>query len=164
MKPSYMHSITRISVDRTEIKRMLRTMQQFGAHGWEVLFLWLGEVDETDGVATVTDVRAPQQSPITSENGVGYFVGSETLFHLNRELSESGLRLIAQVHSHPQEAYHSDADDRYAIVTAEGGYSFVVPFFGHVPPDPTLWAFYRLIDGVWTELREKARVDLLRLT
>jgi len=62
------------------------------------------------------------------------------------------LRLIAQVHSHPGEAYHSRADDRYAIVTAEGGFSLVVPDFGDAPADPTAWAVYRLDQGAWREL------------
>jgi hypothetical protein len=60
--------------------------------------------------------------------------------------------LIAQVHSHPNEAYHSEADDEYAIVTAEGGLSFVVPNFGKAPLDPTIWAIYRLTQGEWRGL------------
>jgi len=63
--------------------------------------------------------------------------------------------LIAQVHSHPTEAYHSEADDRFAIVTAEGGLSLVVPNFGNAPLDPRLWAIYRLTCGEWRELDAK---------
>ena len=128
-------------------------MQEFGSHGWEVLILWLGEI--TPGEAKVIRAFTPKQKAISSEDGVGYFVSGDTLFQLNRDLSESGLRLIAQVHSHPQEAYHSAADDRYAIVTAEGGFSLVVPNFGRAPADPTSWAVYRLHGRDWLELNEK---------
>jgi hypothetical protein len=37
--------------------------------------------------------------------------------------------VAAQVHSHPGEAFHSKADDRWAIVRHEGALSLVVPNF-----------------------------------
>jgi hypothetical protein len=131
---------------------MLDVMRSFGSRNCEVLVLWLGHIDSGTGSADVVEAFVPAQKPISSENGVGYFVSGETLFQINRALSETGLRLIAQVHSHPQEAYHSEADDRYAIVTFNGGLSLVVPNFGHAPPDPTSWAIYRLHDQDWLEL------------
>src|SRR5438046_3225245 len=121
--------LRRVTVQRATIEKMLQTMREFGALGCEVLVLWLGEVDATQAEGRVTQAYVPKQKPIKSEEGVGYFVSGETLFKLNRDLSQTGLRLIAQVHSHPQDAYHSEADDRYAIVTAEGGLSLVVPNF-----------------------------------
>jgi hypothetical protein len=115
----------------------------------------LGEVDPSTGKAYVSQAFVPKQKSISNEDGVGYFVSGETLFQLNRDLSETGLRLIAQVHSHPREAYHSEADDRYAIVTAEGGMSLVVPNFGRAPAQPTAWAVYRLHGRAWRELSPK---------
>jgi proteasome lid subunit RPN8/RPN11 len=112
--------------------------------------LWLGEVE--GDVAHVSRAIVPEQKSISRESGVGYFVEGNTLFQLNRALAQTGLRLIAQVHSHPNEAYHSEADDQYAIVTAEGGLSFVVPNFGKAPLDPTIWAIYRLTQGEWRGL------------
>jgi proteasome lid subunit RPN8/RPN11 len=141
-----------VTVKRATIDQMLETMREFGSHGWEVLVLWVGEIEHSTGKAHVVQAFVPKQKAISSEDGVGYFVNSETLFQLNRDLSETGLRLIAQVHSHPREAYHSDADDRYAIVTAEGGLSLVVPDFGSAPADPTSWAVYRLRGREWREV------------
>jgi len=106
----------------------------------------------------------PDQRAITSESGVGYFVSGETLFQLNRALADTGLRLIAQVHSHPGEAYHSEADDRYAIVTVDGGFSLVVPDFGEAPADPSSWAVYRLVEGDWQELKLVEAQDLLQVS
>jgi hypothetical protein len=147
-------TIRQITVERQTIEQMLDTMRQFGARGCEVLVLWLGEIEPSQGRARVKQAFVPKQKPIKSEEGVGYFVTGETLFELNRGLSETGLRLIAQVHSHPQEAYHSEADDRYAIVTAQGGLSLVVPNFGHAAADPLSWAVYRLRGQEWQELSE----------
>ena len=155
MAISQPHPYQHITIRRAVIKKMLDTMRDFGSHGWEVLVLWLGEIDPASGKAHVIQAFVPNQKPISSEKGVGYFVSGETLFQLNRDLSESGLRLIAQVHSHPQEAYHSDADDRYAIVTAQGGLSLVVPDFGSAPADPTSWAVYRLHGRDWRKLRTR---------
>jgi hypothetical protein len=155
MATNQQHPLRHITVKRTIIEQMLETMREFGSHGWEVLVLWLGKIEPEKGEAHVIHAFTPKQKALTSEDGVGYFVGGETLFQLNRDLSESGLRLIAQVHSHPQEAYHSDADDRYAIVTAEGGLSLVVPSFGRAPAHPTAWAVYRLHGQDWLEINTK---------
>jgi len=143
-------TVRNISIDPAVIATTLRVLQQFGTHGCEGLVLWVGEV--TEGQARITRAVVPDQRPIKSEEGVGYFIDSHVLFELNQRLSETGLRLIAQVHSHPGEAYHSETDDRYAIVTADGGLSLVVPDFGNAPADPTLWAVYRLSSGNWHEL------------
>ena len=37
--------------------------------------------------------------------------------------------IAAQVHTHPFEAFHSEADDRWAIVRHVGAVSLVVPYF-----------------------------------
>lgn len=150
MQNARLDSIHKIIIDPTVVGTTLRVLQQFGAHGCEGLVLWIGHVD--DDYARITRAVVPDQKPVKSEEGVGYFVDSEALFQLNRKLAETGLRLIAQVHSHPGEAYHSDTDDRYAIVTVDGGLSLVVPDFGSAPADPTLWAVYRLQSGIWHEL------------
>ncbi len=119
--------------------------------GYERLVLWAGSIDEQ---AKVSLVIVPQQESIRSEEGVGYFVTTETLFELNRLLSSTKTRLIAQVHSHPSEAYHSRADDRYAIVTTEGGFSLVAPDFAAAPFHPLGCAVYRLQSGRWCPLNK----------
>jgi hypothetical protein len=154
--------VRQIRVERSIVDEMLESMRICGAQGFELLVLWLGEIDAELGEATVLQAFIPKQKPIRSEDGVGYFVSGETLFLMNRALSETGLRLIAQVHSHPQEAYHSEADDRYAIITANGGYSLVIPNFGAVAPDPACWAVYQLLDRRWLEL-SKTTVESLFL-
>jgi hypothetical protein len=150
-KPNVL-GLQRIKVDRASIEKTLNGMREFGSQGYELLVLWLGPIGPEPGQATVTMPFVPKQKPISSEDGVGYFISGETLFQLNKDLAATGLRLIAQVHSHPTRAYHSEADDRYAIVTKEGGLSLVVPNFGNASADPVTWAVYRLIDGRWTEL------------
>ncbi len=139
---------TRLVVDRDVVVATWRVLTHFGEMGYEGLALWIGDV--ADGAAKVTDVLVPEQVPIRDEEGVGYFVPSETLAKLNRELYVRRIRLLAQVHSHPGEAYHSPTDNRYAIVTEEGGFSVVVPSFGRHPPFEEC-AIYRLERGRWAD-------------
>jgi hypothetical protein len=148
-----MDGVQCVTVDPAVVERTIKVLQVFGKRHLEGLVLWLGEVEH--GKARVIEAFIPDQHPVSSESGLGYFVSGDTLFELNRALAETGLRLIAQVHSHPQEAYHSAADDRYAIVTADGGFSLVVPNFGRAPADPAAWAVYRLSDGDWLELSSR---------
>jgi proteasome lid subunit RPN8/RPN11 len=136
-------------------------LRTFGARGFEGLVLWAGTI--TNDVARVTRGLVPPQHPIRDERGVGYFVEGESLFELNVHLHRSGLLLLGQVHSHPGEAYHSEADDRYAIVTADGGYSLVAPDFGDAFAIASC-AVYRLTRGEWLplsedEVRAKIRVE-----
>jgi len=153
MHGAHLEAVRLVTVDRGVIDSTMQALRDFGARSSEGLVLWLGYIET--GRARVIKALVPHQKSLSSENGIGYFVTGETLFNLNRALAETGLRLIAQVHSHPEEAYHSDADDRYAIVTANGGFSLVVPNFGQAPPNPASWAVYRLSEGDWTELAKE---------
>ncbi|MHC2297262.1 hypothetical protein ACVJBD_001468 [Rhizobium mongolense] len=44
-------------------------------------------------------------------------------------LREKRLRVLAQIHSHPGRAFHSEADDEWAIVRHAGALSLVLPRF-----------------------------------
>ena len=150
MEVARMDEVRSVTVAPSVIEVTMQALRIYGAHRLEGLVLWLGHVEKD--IASVSQAFVPPQCPVSDESGLGYFVSGKALFELNRGLAETGLRLIAQVHCHPKEAYHSHADDRYAIVTAEGGFSLVVPNFGKAPADPASWAVYRLIGGDWIEL------------
>lgn len=147
-------TVGKLTVPRRVINETAAVLREYGEHGCEGLVLWVGELISRGGPseARVTDCIVPPQRSVRSEDGVGYFVSSDTLFALNRTLAEHKVRLLAQVHSHPTDAYHSATDDRYAIVTAEGGFSIVVPDFGRNAEDPTTWATYRLGPEGWDPL------------
>jgi len=149
-----MKQISNVHISREILDETIKSLQGYGKHGCEGLVLWLGSI-HGDDTCRVEKVLIPPQESIRSEDGVGYFVTSETLFSLNKFLSSTGLRLLAQVHSHPGRAYHSTADDRGCIVTLEGGFSIVVPDFGFGTCDFHKWATYRLINGSWKQLSSK---------
>lgn len=139
----------------------VRVLQDFGREGNEGLVLWVGQIEGT--VATIQSCLVPPQESIRSEDGIGYFLTSETLFNLNRFLSDKRLRLIAQIHSHPTEAYHSAMDDKYAIVAIEGGFSLVVPYFARTEHTPAGWAVYRLRNARWQEVSPAVTRQIFQL-
>jgi proteasome lid subunit RPN8/RPN11 len=145
-------NISRLHVPNEALSHTQQVLRRYGDHGCEGLVLWVGTVDETE--AHITRVVVPDQNPIKSESGVGYFVKQPALFQLAQFLRKEKLRLIAQVHSHPTDAYHSETDDRYAIVTEDGGFSLVVPDFARRAMTLEECAIYRLMRGSWIELSE----------
>jgi hypothetical protein len=129
-------------------------LHQAGAQGFEALVLWAGRRRADDpGIVEIDMVLMPRQRAIRGEDGVSVMVEGDALFEMNVMLNERGLRLVAQVHSHPSVAYHSKTDDRYSVVTARGGVSIVVPDFARGSFSLDACAVYQLgDDGEWAEV------------
>lgn len=71
------------------------------------------------------------------------------MHELNATLFQTREVLVVQIHSHPGDAYHSETDDAYPIVTALGGISIVVAdFCKHGIIDKSS-ALYRLTKEGW---------------
>jgi proteasome lid subunit RPN8/RPN11 len=85
--------------------------------------LWLGRRREQ--AIHVEAVYRPTQTAKADM----FHIPPEGMTALYAELRHKRLMVAAQVHSHPQEAFHSKADDRWAIVRHEGALSLVVPHF-----------------------------------
>jgi proteasome lid subunit RPN8/RPN11 len=117
-----MSPVTEISVNGVE--RTLLCLHDAGRRSKESVVLWLGRL-ETDKVA-ITEVYMPAQ-----EAASDFFrIPREGISALIRYLRERGLMVAAQVHTHPSVAFHSAADDRWAIVRHAGALSLVLPYFG----------------------------------
>lgn len=151
-----LRDVKKVLIAQDLVTRTVEALRSFGQNRCEGLVLWLGTSSGNE--ARISNAWVPPQTPIRSESGVGYMVSGETLTEISRECRRKGVGLVAQVHSHPGRAYHSDADDRYAVVTTNGGFSLVVPNFGDGPARIAAWAVYRLKGSDWAEmtLREVA--------
>lgn len=89
----------------------------------EKVLLWLGR--KTSEGYTVDEILTPIQ--ITEAD---YFhIPEEGMEEIMNRLRVTRKMLVAQIHTHPGHAYHSMADDNWAIVRHEGAYSLVLPFF-----------------------------------
>ena len=135
-------------------------LRRVGQHGAEGFALWAGELQ--DDVFRVTRTRIPAQRHLRMKSGILVLVEAEELFRTNMWLYKEGLTLVAQLHSHPTDAYHSETDDAMPIVAAAGGLSLVVPYFARRPFSLTDYAVYRLMsEEGWVELASGEVAELI---
>lgn len=132
-----------------------------GSQGAEAFVLWGGTV-KGNGLK-FRSMIVPDQVAHRTERGLLVTVEGTALFEANKELYQRREILAAQVHSHPTQAFHSDTDDCYSLVTLSGAVSIVIPDFGRRRLDAIGdWAIYRLIEASrWAPLTENDRVQIV---
>jgi hypothetical protein len=142
------------------VDQTLEPLQRAGKKGCEAFVLWGGRLDEGGGRFVYESAYFPEQTTSRGEEGLLVVVEGDALFRVNRAFYEHGLTLAAQVHSHPTDAYHSDTDDTYPLMTLVGGLSGVVPDFGDGGRDRLGdWAWYRLRGaGEWAPVGAETRI------
>ena len=98
------------------------------------------------------------------------------MFHIPRQGIEQilkicrveGVRLVAQVHSHPREAFHSLADDRWAIPRQVGALSIVLPYFAVGISEETFFelaaVFTLSTTNSWDQVNNTLVSDLIKVT
>ena len=125
-----------------------QSLRRAGHDGYELFVLWTGT--KSDSRFQVQAAHVPNQTSYRSKSGLCVRVEGDALHQLNTWMYEHDETLGAQVHAHPNEAYHSDTDDTFPMVTTLGGLSLVVPDFcraGLLAGS----AAYRLLRGGWHE-------------
>lgn len=154
--------IEAVLVPRHVAAETQRFLQAVGLRGQEGLVLWVGNVIEKK--CHVTQPLVPRQRGIRTADGVCAVVDSDEMHRINVELFKTGLQLIAQIHSHPSDAYHSETDDKHAIANSIGCLSLVVPDFAAGNFNLAKTAVYRLSRaGEWVELDQHSATGLIRL-
>jgi hypothetical protein len=112
-----------ILISSQDVRKTLSELQKVGQSGAECVVLWLGK-RTADGISVETVWKPEQQS------GRDFFTIPETAMEkLFGELRSGRMMIAAQVHTHPRLAFHSQADDEWAIVRHTGALSLVVPHF-----------------------------------
>jgi hypothetical protein len=155
-------SITKVRIPTGVLGSALAHLREAGEDGYEGLALLAGTIMGT--TAALSHTIIPRQHAMRTPAGLCVMVDAEELHNINVHLYEHQLRLIAQVHSHGEHAYHSDADDRYSVVTALGALSIVVPYFAKQPFSLRHCAVYRLQHHGWIPLNHQQASTLLELT
>lgn len=138
-----------------------RALRKAGLAGNEHFVLWSGVIDEDRFLAKT--FHSPTQTAHRLDTGLCVRIEGDELNRLNRWLYENAERLAVQIHSHPTQAFHSDTDDAFPMVTTLGGLSLVVPDFcryGVRGPDTAL---YRLVPGGWQEVSPTDANRILRM-
>jgi len=154
--------ITRVTLPSSCVEEFYKHLRAFGKKHLEGVALLAGKRDGNSFNVSMTIV--PAQKSYSLESGLLYSVDGGELFRINKYLYGKGLTLISQVHSHPTEAYHSETDDAFPIVTVLGGLSIVIPDFAFGPISMETWAVYRLLPKTgWTELNQNEVSDLITI-
>lgn len=130
----------------------LEFLAKAGHEGYEGFVVWGGQLAD-DKTLTFTSCYVPKQTAHKTPTGLLVTVDGEALFRMNRAFYERHEIAAGQVHTHPTDAYHSDTDDHYPLVTLRGALSLVIPDFAkNARATINQWAWYRLVDqGVWAE-------------
>jgi hypothetical protein len=143
------------------VNQTLEPLQKAGRNGFEAFVLWGGRFEGSPKRFKFVSAYFPEQTTSRGEEGLLVVVKGEALFRVNRAFYERGLILGGQVHSHPTDAYHSDTDDAYPLMTLAGGLSGVVPDFGKGGRARLEeWAWYRLVGrGEWAAVGAETRIS-----
>lgn len=150
-------SVSQETVDHTEA-----ALREAGKDGYERFALWTGT---TRGEHfSVDHLYVPQQRGYHFDDGLCVRVGADALHELNVWLYRNQQLLAVQIHTHPQEAYHSETDDTYPIVTTLGGLSLVVPRFCRDGLLSRGLAIYRLSADGWRRQPPSAASPLLAVS
>jgi hypothetical protein len=132
------------------IAETLAALQNSGRRHREGVVIWLG----TRSGENVDVIEA--YHPVHEAEADMFHIPPEGMRKLRAWLRESRLFVAAQVHSHPETAFHSEADDRWAIVRHVGALSIVLPWFGFETTQPSFLQdakTYRLNeDNDWCEV------------
>ena len=112
--------MSRIKVGGNVVASTIERLQAGGRVGHERAVLWLGS-----GTDRIDELYEPRQRTRADQ----FYFDRQSMQMLFAHLREKRLRILAQVHSHPDRAFHSEADDEWAIVRHAGALSLVLPRF-----------------------------------
>ena len=152
---SELSDVAELRVPSKVVREGFEFMRSVGRARLEGMVLWAGLQD--GAIFNVTELIVPKQRGLRTADGLCAVVDESELRRLNVYLYRQSLTLVAQVHSHPAEAYHSSTDDQYAIATTVGCFSIVVPNFAVIDYALSECAAYRLNgngNGDWVEIDE----------
>ncbi len=105
------------------VESTLAQLREAGKRRRECVVLWLAR--RTSDELAVQEVYRPLH---TAQSDM-FHIPPHGMAALHAQLRTSRSMVAAQVHSHPHHAFHSEADDRWAIVRHAGALSLVLPNF-----------------------------------
>lgn len=112
-----------VSCPSALVRITLTQLREAGQDHCEGVVLWLGQRDGNS--VWVQDAYRP----LHTAKADMFYISPVGMSVLHSELRQRRFMVAAQVHSHPHEAFHSKADDQWALIRHEGALSLVVPNF-----------------------------------
>lgn len=147
--------VPQISITREAIEKTISPIRQRGKRDAEGVMLWLGR--RSAGELAVHEAYEPFYQSKADQ----FIVPPQGMSALMDQICATGYAVVAQVHSHPEHAFHSAADEMWALVKHVGAYSIVLPWFcAHTTPE-SFWheaaVFVMQPDGCWLRLSDKEK-------
>jgi len=145
------HSIVpRIFLPLDIQEQTIAHIRECGSNGEEGFVVWSGV--SRNGQIVVRSAVIPSEGALRRHLGIGF--SDRAIEHIADVIQFKGEKLIAQVHSHPFGAFHSETDDRFPLIHRKGFLSIVIPFFGKHGFErfDTFRVYEYLQDNQWTEL------------
>lgn len=131
----------------------LSFLQISGKSRQECVVLWLGR-KQADCIE-ITAVLRPMQHAKADM----FHIPPASMREIMDYLKKNRLMIAAQVHSHPEQAFHSSADDTWAIIRHVGAVSIVLPYFASKTTPATFMrdaaTFTLTAENRWVTAREK---------
>jgi proteasome lid subunit RPN8/RPN11 len=120
-----LHSMnTLLQLPANIVEDSLEILREAGRARCERVVFWLGK-RSIHAASPVTELYVPEQAAARD-----YFhISAASMTKLMQQLRAKRLSLLGQIHSHPGKAFHSEADDNWAVVRHRGAISVVVPHF-----------------------------------
>jgi len=115
--------MNKLSISQRGLEETLAHLHNSGSQRHEGIVLWLGK--RSRPVAKVSHVYQPLHKAAADF----FHIPKQGMAELMEFLGEHSIGVLAQVHTHPAEAFHSDADDKWAMVRHLGALSLVLPYF-----------------------------------
>ena len=151
-----------VSCPRDTLAATLAILRRGGERGEERVALWLSSAAPR-APAPVVEVYEPDQTARADR----FHLPPASMRALLDHLRASRLRIVAQIHTHPSRAYHSDIDAEWAIIRHTGALSLVLPRFAATTTPNNFLSqvatYERSAVGEWERRRNKgasARIEV----
>lgn len=135
-------------IPSTVLEDTLRRLKAGGVAGEERMIAWLGR-DAGTGAGRVRDAYEPEQHCRRDQ----FYIPPASMVALMLTLGRTRSKIVAQIHTHPGKAYHSEADAAWAIIRHRGALSLVLPQFATTTTVSSFLdevkTYERAADGEW---------------
>lgn len=140
-----MITINKILIPYKILRKTLNIFREYGNDYLEAFALWVGK--EKGTTFAIKNVWFPKQE----NTMITYFISDIVVHYINVRLNKKKYTVIAQLHTHPGEAFHSCIDNHFSILILPGSFSIVAPDFGKIiiNKDLSNLEVYRLLDREW---------------
>lgn len=135
---------------REVVRETFRVFRECGRGECECAVYWTGPAFD--------DLVDEVEHPVHKRSALGYQIDDGWLTEFWKRLGTSKRSIKAQVHTHPEEAFHSATDDQWPIVSQPGFISIVIPNFASGEPSlDNAWVGRLQPNGEWRKLASAAQ-------